>query len=288
MITSCIIVNYNDAATTEKLVRKIEKYENLDYIVVVDNKSNDDSMILLKKLISSKVVLLKSEKNGGYGYGNNLGVKYAYKTLKSDFVLIANPDIEFEKSCLQKLIDSLKKNKSAAIVAGPQMNVDGRPWKEVPVWKYVLNMSLFFDEWLHIRSYSKKILQYNQECRVYAVPGSMLLIDSSKFMEVGGYDEEFFLYYEEHVLAEKMKKAGYETIFRPDAGYIHNHHISIRKAFKKWSPQRMLRCKNCLLFLKKYKDVSGCTFLWAKLFAQYVKIEMFCYDFYRWIKPFNK
>lgn len=288
MTTSCIIVNYNDAATTGKLIKRIEKYETLDYVVVVDNKSNDDSIFLLKKLVSPKVILLESKKNGGYGYGNNLGIKYAYETLESDYVLVANPDIEFEESCLQKLIDSLKKNKNAAIAAGLQTNVDGRPWKDVSAWKYILNMSLFFDEWLHIRSYSPKIFQGSQECKVYAVPGSMLLIDTQKFMEVDGYDEEFFLYYEEHVLAEKMKKAGYETIFRLDAGYIHNHHISIRKAFKKWSPQRMLRCKSCLLFLKKYKDVSVCTFLWAKLFAQYVKIEMICYDFYRWIKPFNK
>lgn len=288
MTISCVIVNYNDAVTTKKLVKRIEDYHSLNYVVIVDNNSQDDSVAQLTTLVSSKVVLINAEKNGGYGFGNNLGVEYAYEKLRSDYVLIANPDVEFDESCLLKLLESLKKNENAAISAGPQMNVDGRPWRDVSVWKYILNMSLFFDEWLHIRSYSYKFFEGKQECLVYAVPGSLLLVDAKKMMEVGGYDEDFFLYYEEHVLAEKMKKTGYGTVFRLDAGYIHNHHVSIRKAFKKWGPQRLLRCKSCMLFLKKYKNVSCYTLLLAKLFVQYVKIEMFFYDFYRRIKPLKK
>lgn len=288
MRTACIIVNYNDAVTTRKLVSQIRDYKSLDFIVVVDNKSQDDSVLQLSDLVSEKVVLLESSKNGGYGAGNNLGIKYAYENLKSDYVLIANPDVEFEESSLLKLQDALTRNQNAAVSAGVQTNVDGRPWKDVPVWKYVLNMSLFFDEWIHIRSYAKKYFENKKECSVYAVPGSMLLVDAKKMMSVGGYDEDFFLYYEEHVLAEKMKKAGYETIFLPDAGYIHNHHVSIRKAFKRWSPQRLLRCKSCLLFLKKYKQISSFSLLLAELFVQYVKVEMFFYDIYRRFMPLKK
>lgn len=109
MTISCVIVNYNDAVTTKKLVRRIESFYSLDYVVVVDNKSLDDSIAQLTALVSPKVVLLEAEKNGGYGFGNNLGIKYAYEKLKSNYVLIANPDIEFDESCLQKLLDSLKK-----------------------------------------------------------------------------------------------------------------------------------------------------------------------------------
>lgn len=288
MRTACIIVNYNDAVTTRKLVSQIRDYKSLDFIVVVDNKSQDDSVLQLSDLVSEKVVLLESSKNGGYGAGNNLGIKYAYENLKSDYVLIANPDVEFEESSLLKLQDALTRNQNAAVSAGVQTNVDGRPWMDVPVWKYVLNMSLFFDEWIHIRSYAKGHFENKKECSVYAVPGSMLLVDVKKMMSVGGYDEDFFLYYEEHVLAEKMKKAGYETIFLPDAGYIHNHHVSIRKAFKRWSPQRLLRCKSCLLFLKKYKQISSFSLLLAELFVQYVKVEMFFYDIYRRFMPLKK
>ena len=79
---ACIILNYNDAETTRKLVQKIREYTAFQYIVVVDNRSNDNSFTVLKELESEKVKVIETDRNGGYGYGNNEGIKYAYYELE--------------------------------------------------------------------------------------------------------------------------------------------------------------------------------------------------------------
>ena len=66
-----VILNYNDAETTEQLVRLIHEYDVPEEIVVVDNASTDDSWDQLKGLEDQKVHVIRAEKNGGYGAGNN-------------------------------------------------------------------------------------------------------------------------------------------------------------------------------------------------------------------------
>ena len=58
MKINCVILNYNDADTTGKLVRQIREYDSLNQIVVVDNASTDDSAERLKELEDEKVVVL--------------------------------------------------------------------------------------------------------------------------------------------------------------------------------------------------------------------------------------
>ena len=82
--TACVILNYNDASTTLDLLRKIQHYKVLNYIVIVDNCSTDDSIEKIQQYVSNNIYLLKSSSNGGYGAGNNIGIRYAYNTLKSD------------------------------------------------------------------------------------------------------------------------------------------------------------------------------------------------------------
>ena len=82
MQLSCVILNYNDAETTEKLVIQNAHYDVLRQNIVVDNASTDDSLERLRKLESDanasqscKVRVISADHNGGYGSGNNLGVR---------------------------------------------------------------------------------------------------------------------------------------------------------------------------------------------------------------------
>ena len=79
-MTGVCILNYNDAETTLILVEKISNYSIIDHIVIVDNYSTDDSYDRLKSIKNKKVNIIQSKKNGGYGSGNNIGVKYLVDT----------------------------------------------------------------------------------------------------------------------------------------------------------------------------------------------------------------
>ena len=99
MKVNAVILNYNDADTVETLVRSICGYEVLEYIILVDNHSQDDSRQKLQQLACEheKIQLVFLEENGGYGKGNNAGVRFAAEENQADYVLISNPDVVFSE-----------------------------------------------------------------------------------------------------------------------------------------------------------------------------------------------
>ncbi|MBP5247489.1 MAG: glycosyltransferase family 2 protein [Fibrobacter sp.] len=280
-----VILNYNDASTTLSLVRHIVDFAELDYIVVVDNDSSDDSWNRLSLLKNEKVHLLQAGKNGGYGAGNNVGIKYAKEKLNADYVLILNPDVIVEEECIAKLAETLHEKQDVAVVSAKQSNSPDCAWKNCNALQYVLATSLFFEILLKIRCYSPKYFGNENFVEVFAVPGSLLMVDADKMVQFGMYDEDFFLYYEEFVLAQKFANAGLKTILRLDCSYVHNHHVSISKTYKRWSEQHKILLKSAELFLRKYKKVNGIQMAFAKVWFAYTRLEFALYDLYRIMRP---
>lgn len=126
LTTVCVILNYNDSKTTISLLSNIQYFQELDYIVIVDNKSTDDSYEQLKQYSNEKVHLILTERNGGYGYGNNFGIWYSYNHLGATEVLIANPDVIFSAECVKALKSALLEKKDCAIVAPVMTNGMGK------------------------------------------------------------------------------------------------------------------------------------------------------------------
>ena len=83
MNTAIIVVNFNCEDETKAYVEKISKYNIINRIIVVDNMSTTigafDELKKLEKIDTKKIIVIQTEKNGGYSYGNNFGVKYLLK-----------------------------------------------------------------------------------------------------------------------------------------------------------------------------------------------------------------
>ena len=279
-IISCIILNYNDAPTTIKLLEEIRNYNLLDYIVVVDNHSTDGSWNALKKYANEKIRVIRTDENGGYGAGNNFGMRYSVDVLHASYSVIANPDVYFSEDCIRKFLLNFQGDSSVAIVAAKQSNSTDYAWKDCGVAKHILSTSLLFCVWLRIRSYSPAYYEGKAFIPVFAVPGSLLMVDLKKMLECGMYDEDFFLYYEEFILGHKCAKAQYKTILRLDCSYIHDHHISISKTYRRWSQQHVILLKSAELFLRKYKRANIIQMFFAKIWFMYTKMEFLMYDVY--------
>lgn len=91
-----VVLNYNDYNTIEKFLNNAIHIESIDKLIVVDNCSTDNSFEKLCAFESEKTDVIKTEKNGGYAYGNNFGVKYAMDKYSPKYVFISNPDVEFD------------------------------------------------------------------------------------------------------------------------------------------------------------------------------------------------
>lgn len=287
-VVSTVILNYNDAPTTISLVERIKNYALLDYIVVVDNCSTDDSREQLQRYKNDKIHVIQSPKNGGYGSGNNIGLRYSSDVLNADYSIVANPDVLFSEDCIQKFLQTFQDDFSVAVVSAKQSNSTDCAWKNCSITRHVLATSLFFEVLLNIRSYPARYFKEKASVPVFAVPGSLLMVDLKKMLQYGMYDEDFFLYYEEFVLAQKFANAGLNTILRLDCSYIHNHHVSISKTYNRWSQQHAVLLKSAERFLQKYKKANAIQIALAKLWFAYTKLEFKLYDaFYKLRSSFN-
>lgn len=282
--TTCVILNYNDVSTTINLVESIKDFKLIDFVVIVDNCSTDDSWEKLQGYKSGKIHVIKAEKNGGYGAGNNVGLRYSSEILDADYSIIANPDVLFDEKCVKKFLQTLQDDSSVAVVSAKQSNSFDCAWKNCNSLQYILATSLFFEIWLKIRFYPSSYFNGQDAVSVFAVPGSLLMVDLKKMLQYGMYDEKFFLYYEELVLAQKFANAGLKTILRLDCSYVHNHHVSISKTYRCWSQQHAVLLKSAKLFLREYKKVNALQMAFAKLWFAYTKVEFLIYDIYQRVR----
>lgn len=261
MKINCVILNYNDAETTKKLVNQIKGYESLNQIVIVDNASTDDSAERLKALEDEKVVVLVSESNRGYGAGNNMGVEYSFQISGATHAIIANPDTSFTETCIQGMSQVFRHDPEVGVAAavmedatyGSQRNA----WPLRSFTKELLAMGPISRRlFRRVLEYAESYFGNKHAVYVDAVHGSMLMVDCAVFMDCGGYDENIFLYEEETVLAWKMKQAGYRTVLLLNAHYLHEHSVSIGKTYKNMIARQQLRHTSTMYYFKHYLHIN--------------------------------
>lgn len=278
-IVSCVVLNYNDFDTTVSLISRIKNYDCLNYIVVVDNLSTDDSYSNLLKLESERIIVLSSGKNGGYGFGNNCGLKYAINELKSDYCIVANPDVIFDEDILNPMISFLDNNPDYAVVAPAQSGSKKLAWKKTGVFKDQLFNSLILNKLFNPRYYPDSYFE-NFVCDVYAVKGCFLMFRSQAVVDFGFYDEEFFLFEEEKIIAYKLEQIGLKSAVLTYISYIHNHSVSIKKSFRKLGKIKSLVLKSNELYLKKYMHVGNIRLFFIKIYHLFCILESMIYELF--------
>lgn len=285
MQLSCVILNYNDAETTEKLVMQIADYDVLHQIIVVDNASTDDSLERLRKLESDanasqscKVRVISADHNGGYGFGNNLGVRCGAEQ-GATHVLIANPDVVFSEQSLKAMLAVFARHPEVGIVTTRIRDA------RFPNLKNGWPLRSFIRELLSMGPVSRRLLgktfdypdsYFAGRSAVYvgAVHGSMLMVDTEKFLEAGGYDEGIFLYEEEQVLGRRMQNAGYRSVLLLNQHYDHEHSASISKSFSDAMKRQRLREESTLYYMRHYLHISPLQEQIAKLWFAGIRLEM--------------
>ncbi|RKD34880.1 glycosyltransferase family 2 protein [Lacrimispora algidixylanolytica] len=279
MNISCIILNYNDAKTTISLVSAIKDYECLDSIVVVDNHSSDDSVSDLQELKDEKVHFLISPVNGGYGSGNNLGIRYAYDTLHASHVLIANPDVMVTEDCIIAMKEAFQKTDRLAVAAAVTKDRTGAvalsSWRLHGVFLDLLDTGLItrrlFQRWLNDRP---ELKGEKGHAFVDAVLGSLFLADAKALMECGLYDEKVFLYYEEKILGYQLKEKGYRTLLLLGESYVHLHSVSIDKSVKSILRKQAILHESKLHYYKAYLKINPLEELLARGFLGFLMVEI--------------
>lgn len=262
MDIAIIILNYNDYETTENLINNIKDFEIIDKIIVVDNNSSDDSFKVLSEYKSEKIDVIKTDKNKGYGGGNNYGIRYAIKQYNAKYIVIANPDVILEENAVTQMKQFYDEcEEKTGIVSCHAINTSER--KSRTAWKLpkfsdcilenlILIRSMFFS---NIDDYAKDYF-VGQVSKVDVVSGPFFMISADAMQDVDFFDEDTFLYGEENILAYKLKQKGYGNYLLNNYTYIHNHSVSISKNIKSLGKKLDMGYDSRCVYLDKYLRVG--------------------------------
>lgn len=270
----CLVcLNYNDWQTTISFVDSIKKYKSIDKIIVVDNCSSDNSF---DKMFASfkendNVDLIKTDRNGGYAFGNNQGIKHAIDKYNPDYLIISNPDVIFEDDLIPRLSNVLESDSNCALVTCRMLDRN-KATSNLCYWK--LPKSWFKEAIGCIFPFAKKnnVFPESGIYEVEAVPGSFFIAKTSIFSEVAFFDEGTFLYYEENILSHKLLSCGYNIKIIMDYSFVHNHSVTIDKNVKKIKKFKLLM-RSSEYYWKKCFNINSISMIVLKLFHSIAILE---------------
>ncbi len=212
---SIIIVSYNDVAYLERCVfsiyRKLANFTNWEIIIVNNDKKQN---IYQLPLNFDKIKVINQEKNQGFGAGVNKGVKKA----EGKFLLMLNPDTEIIQLRVLDVIKEFKKDKTVGVIGGRIVNRENKNKKWIAGW----DMSLYnlIKNNLGLTK-SKKIWDSKEKVVCDWVAGTMFFIEKKLFKQLGGFDENFFMYFEDMDLCRRVRLKGRKVIFLPKIKIFH-------------------------------------------------------------------
>ena len=259
MKTGFVIVNFNDYETTEKIIKNIYSYNIIDEIVIVDNCSTDDSYLHLLKLNDDKISIIKSDKNKGYASGMNIGAKYLIKKYGQCNIIFSNADIIIHsEEDIKNLIVTLNKDTTYGIVAPTIEERTGlnRGWKIPNPWQdSILNLA-YIHRYLRPKMLFYDETYYNGLVSVEVVSGCFFCMRSDVLQKVNFFDENTFLYYEENIIAKKLKQVGYKIMLHSDIFVFHNHSVTIDKSIHSIKKFKILK-QSQIYFQKMYNNANS-------------------------------
>ncbi len=253
-----VIVTFNSSQYILNCLKSLLEsnyFINSKNIIIVDNNSSDETIeLVLKKYTDIKIV--RNNKNLGYAKAVNIGMSF----FNEELCLICNPDIEFKKDALIRLIE-LFKDKNVAVAGGQQIYANKkwqRSYGEMPGIKDAC-FNLFFVS--TIKNMFKKIIfeRFNlatvKKITGY-LDGAALLVRRDLFEKLEGFDEDYFFYAEEADFQFRIKKRNknYKIMFTSKANFVHIRGGSSTKINQKTTYFQKLLVKAKLTFVKKNRS----------------------------------
>ena len=223
---SIIIVNYNVKYFLEQCLCSIlaaSQAEDVE-VIVVDNASTDNSVPYIRDRFPD-VIILALERNLGFSTANNRGVEKA----NGEILLFLNPDTLVPETIISESKSFLSAYPDSGAVGFRMLDGSGRFLKEskrgIPtIWASFCKfsgISLIFPSKKAFSGYYLGNFPETEICPIEIISGAAFLMKKAIFLEIGGFDERFFMYGEDIDLSLRIKKAGYTNYYCPKVTLLH-------------------------------------------------------------------
>ena len=281
---AALIVGYFSSEDIEGLIPNLaDKRVTGDVSVdafVIDNSGDADEAARLSK-ITGITKLVTGRGNLGYGGGMNaLAGELAATGVDYDWVMICNPDIRFDAGSIPALVAGAERHPEGGLFGPRLVGDDGVIYpsaRAFPSLRTGVGHALFSNPWptnpWTIRYHQSRNLPEVEDATVDWVSGALILARPSAFREVGGFDEGYFMYFEDVDLAWRLGKRGSTSVYVPSAHVVHSGARSTSRAA---STMRKVHHRSAQRYLtRKYSAWWLFPLRWALTLALFVRREFF-------------
>lgn len=222
-LVSVVILNWNGKKHLLKCLASLKKitYKPVE-VIVVDNASSDESVSAVKKNFP-RVKIVVNKVNRGYSGGNNDGISAS----RGEFVFILNNDTEVEKDFLEPLVEVMKDTTVGCVQ--PKLVYGDKRTMLNAVGSYFTSTGF-----LYHYGYRKNTntSQYNHRMTIYSAKGAAMMLRKSALSQVGLFDEDFFIYFEETDLCHRLWLSGYKVVYEPTSLVYHYEAVDTHREMK--------------------------------------------------------
>lgn len=237
-----ILLNYKTAQmTADAMHRTRQAMRGIPgEIMVVDNDSQDGSYAFLSQAISQidpddglcTCQIVQSDHNGGFGFGNNVGIRWGLEHGGFEYFYIQNSDAFPSDTAISALREFLDTHPNAGFAGSHLHGKDGEPhftqFRFPSIASEFEGKAQFGPFTRLLKRYQVPIfgLSDTEPTKIGWIAGASLMVRREVFEDVGMFDENYFLYFEEVDLCRRAKLAGWDTYYVPTSRVVHLGSVS--------------------------------------------------------------
>jgi GT2 family glycosyltransferase len=255
MDLSIIIVNYRGWTHLQKCLNSLAAFNGILFryeVIIVDNNS-DDGVIDEFKLNYPGFIFIRNKINGGFANGCNLGSIIA----KGNYFLFLNPDTIVSEPTVEKLLERAKENPGDFISSCRQVNKDGKESKAFGIFPDFGTLT-GPGRAVYKALFSKRHAERKEEKDNYINPdwvsGSVIMIKREIFRNLKGFDEDFWMYFEDIDLCRRARNLNGGIAYYTNITILHNHGGSSRTNLKTASLTKTEVIISGHLYIAKHKS----------------------------------
>ena len=277
MVLSICIVSWNTVDLLSQCLSSIFAYtENLEFeVIIVDNGSTDGTLNMIKNDFP-QCKLIESAENLGFTKANNLAVQHA----RGKYILYLNPDTELVSNSPEKMVHFLENNPNYGAI-GPKLTLaDGSIQyvcaRTFPTPQNQFNLLTMLDRLFSRSKYFSTVemryWDHNESRNIDCLLGACILTRKQIIDEIGGFDENIFMYAEDVDLCYRLHQAGWDLYYDADIMIKHYAGSSSKKEDYRFFSTIVQRESNAYFLHKHFGKSTMRRYIAAVFFGSFIRI----------------
>ena len=245
-------------------------------VIIVDNSNSDELNSIIDEFDNIKFI--RSNKNLGYGVANNLAISYS----ATPFILIINPDIILDEESIKTLFESFLNDPENIGILGPSLYDENMKRRTNGSISYIDHL-----KGISVSNLYNNIPEDNTCCKF--LMGCCYLMKRDFFNSLGGFDKNFFMYFEDNDLCDRTIKKGKYIMEVPLSKFIHLENSSSKKKFLTHTKLSIIHKISSYIYLKKNTNFTFSSFQIIKNLFDYFQrfiLNLLLFNFKKSYKNF--